>query len=207
MQRYSLRRTARPVSKLARAHWWGWLWRAPSIILPDCSVLRVGERARGAVAQAREVVLIAAESLRRGLHLEGAKALVDHLRGSEKGGDVVSTAPVRLRDDVGPSSTCQMTSSCCMAHPPSPPVLAFAHVQRYMYWTIYVSAGGIYKGERENAFPEFEPQVAGSVLRLGIHTKARGFWFLNILFTTTLQYVTRTSGTEEEPQESHRRHA
>ena len=190
MQRYSLRRTARPVSKLARAHWWGWLWRAPSIILPDSGVLRVGERARGAVTQAREVVLVAAESLRRGLHLEGAKALVDHLRGSEKGGDVMSTAPVRLRDDVGPSSTCQMTSSCCMAHPPSPPVLAFAHVQRYMYGRYMCRLGAFIS---LNAKVHFEPQVAGSVPRLGIHKKARGFWFLKILVTTTLQYVTRTS--------------
>ena len=43
-------------------------------------------------------------------------------------------------------------------------------------------------------------QVAGSVLRLGIHKKARGFWFLKILVTTTLQYVTRTSGTEGAPR-------
>lgn len=51
-----------------------------------------------------------------------------------------------------------------------------------------------------NAKVHFEPQVAGSVPRLGIHKKARGFWFLKILVTTTLQYVTRTSGTEGAPR-------
>ena len=93
MQRYSLCRTAPdPVSK--RGQLVGLVWRAPSIILPDGGVLRVGEGACGAVAQACEVVLVAAKSLRRGLHLEGAKALIDHLQGSEKGGGVVSTALV-----------------------------------------------------------------------------------------------------------------
>ena len=72
----------------------GLVWCAPAIILPDGGVLRVGEGACGAVAQACEVVLVAAKSLRRGLHLEGAKALIDHLQGSEKGGGVVSTALV-----------------------------------------------------------------------------------------------------------------
>ena len=72
----------------------GLVWRAPSIILPDGGVLRVGEGACRSVAQACEVVLVAAKSLRRGLHLEGAKALIDHLQGSEKGGGVVSTALV-----------------------------------------------------------------------------------------------------------------
>ena len=78
----------------ARARWLGLVWPAPSIILPDGGVLRVGEGARRSVAQACEVVLVAAKSLRRGLHLEGAKALIDHLQGSEKGGGVVSTALV-----------------------------------------------------------------------------------------------------------------
>ena len=46
---------------------------------------------------------------------------------------------------------------------------------------------------RVNAKKSCGGPVAGSVLRLGIHKKARGFWFLKILVTTTLQYVTRTS--------------
>ena len=42
-------------------------------------VLRVGQRAGCAVAQPVEVVLVAAEGLRRRLRLERAEALVDHL--------------------------------------------------------------------------------------------------------------------------------
>lgn len=50
----------------------------PAIVLLDRRVLRVGERAGGAVAHAGEVVLVATERLRARLRLVRAEALVDH---------------------------------------------------------------------------------------------------------------------------------
>eukprot|EP00965_Chrysotila_dentata_P175456 5791929-Pleurochrysis_carterae.AAC.2 len=52
----------------------------PSILLLNGGVLRVGERARGTVAQSGDVVLIPAKGLRARLCFVRAKALVDHLR-------------------------------------------------------------------------------------------------------------------------------
>ena len=112
----------------------GLVWRAPSIILPDGGVLRVGEGACRSVAQACEVVLVAAKSLRRGLHLEGAKALIDHLQGSEKGGGVVSTALVGFG---GQCRAKHLPDDVVMLHgapPPSAPSLRRGRRRRWP-WT------------------------------------------------------------------------
>jgi hypothetical protein len=50
-----------------------------SLFLEDSRVLAVGQRARALVAQARDVVLVAAHRLRQRLRLEGAVVVVDHL--------------------------------------------------------------------------------------------------------------------------------
>ena len=112
----------------------GLVWPAPSIILPDGGVLRVGEGACRSVAQACEVVLVAAKSLRRGLHLEGAKALIDHLQGSEKGGGVVSTALVGFG---GQCRAKHLPDDVVMLHgapPPSAPSLRRGRRRRWP-WT------------------------------------------------------------------------
>ena len=111
----------------------GLVWPAPSIILPDGGVLRVGEGACRSVAQACEVVLVAAKSLRRGLHLEGAKPLIDHLQGSEKGGGVVSTALVGFG---GQCRAKHLPDDVVMLHgapPPSAPSLRRGRRRRW--WT------------------------------------------------------------------------
>ncbi len=49
-----------------------------ALVLEDGRVTRVRKRARVAVAETRQVVLVAAEGLGHGLGFEGTVAVVDH---------------------------------------------------------------------------------------------------------------------------------
>ena len=60
---------------------------AAAVLLPDCGVSAVGQRAGAAVAESRDIVLVAAEVLRQRLGLEAAVLVVDNLRNN--GGSTV----------------------------------------------------------------------------------------------------------------------
>ena len=70
---------------------------AAAILLPDGGVSAVGQRAGAAVAEACDVVLVAAEVLRQRLGLETAVLVVDDLQQCS-GSNVSKTAAILFQD-------------------------------------------------------------------------------------------------------------
>ena len=85
-----------------------------AVLLPDSGIAAVGQRARGAVAQAGDVVLVAAEVLRLRLHLEGAMVVVDDLHAPARVALSVSAQsqgapPLNANDTTSCSAACTQT--------------------------------------------------------------------------------------------------
>lgn len=93
---------------------WTWPASAPTVFLLDACVSAVGERAAATVAEACDIILIAAEVLDLRLRLEAAVPVVYNLHGTETQGDAPPPPRILVAQHAPWLLTCQMISSFCI---------------------------------------------------------------------------------------------